>query len=268
MLCLFSFFIGNYVNLFLSNEDYIMNIMKSSNNYKKYESKNIISKLTGQIFNTNLKKPSSLIKNTFNYNYDEEYNPDILKDISKHIKDPNKVSVDNPSVYIYNTHQLENYAGSNNEVHNITPNVMMASYLLKEKLNNKNINTIVEENNFNEFLKVNSWDYSQSYEVSRYHVLEAQKRYKSLNYFIDLHRDSISYNLSTTEINQKKYAKVLFVVGLEHAGFEKNLELVNKINNIIETKYPSLSKGIDHIEVTAINTSCFQRFDDIRSMLM
>mgnify|MGYP003305959477 CR=1 FL=1 len=47
---------------------------------------------------------------------------------------PNAVDIENPIIYIYNSHQLENYSSTNYEAYNITPNVMMASYILKEML--------------------------------------------------------------------------------------------------------------------------------------
>ena len=55
-------------------------------------------------------------------------------------------------IYIYNSHQLENYDSTNLDIYGITPNVMMASYLLKEKLNKKGLSTIpVKFNTANEF---------------------------------------------------------------------------------------------------------------------
>ena len=55
-------------------------------------------------------------------------------------------------IYIYNSHQLENYNNYNLEIYGITPNVLMASYLLKEKLNERGLSTIVEDTNLTEFL--------------------------------------------------------------------------------------------------------------------
>ena len=49
------------------------------------------------------------------------------------------INLDNPILYLYNTHQLETYSNEGIENTTITPNVMMASYLLKEKLKSNNI---------------------------------------------------------------------------------------------------------------------------------
>ena len=160
------------------------------------------------------------------------------------MSDPNKVDIKNPIVYIYNSHQLENYDNYNLEIYGITPNVLMASYLLKEKLNEKGISTIVEDTNLTEFLELNKWNHSMSYRASRIFMLDKQNTYKSLKYYIDIHRDSINKSLSTIKINDKTYARILFVVGLEHKNYQKNLELANNINALFNKHYKGLSRGV------------------------
>ena len=36
----------------------------------------------------------------------------------------------------------------------------------------------------------------------------------------------------------------MFVVGLEHSNYQKNLDLANSINERIKNKYPSLTRGV------------------------
>ncbi|MBQ2409525.1 MAG: stage II sporulation protein P [Bacilli bacterium] len=239
-LTIMSFFFGIklflQIRLFKSNEEFILSMLETPD----YHSKNVIN----YIFNVDIKKPVSLIENMLNYKNDENYDYEVLSTISKHIKNDINNEVEQPRVYIYNSHQLENYSNSNFEVYNITPNVMVASYLLKEKLEENNINALVEEADFNDYIKQNNWDYNYSYKASRYYLDNAIKKYSSLEYFIDVHRDAIKHEDSTVIIGDKSYAKVLFVVGLENPNYEKNLNLVNNINNSINSKYPGLSRGI------------------------
>ena len=54
----------------------------------------------------------------------------------------------------------------------------------------------------------------------------------------------MSKNVSTTTINNKNYAKILFVVGLEHDNYQVNLDNMNKINALAEKYYPGLSRGV------------------------
>ncbi|HAX72615.1 MAG TPA: stage II sporulation protein P, partial [Firmicutes bacterium] len=68
--------------------------------------------------------------------------------------------------------------------------------------------------------------------------------YDSLKYFVDIHRDSLPYNRTTTTINDKKYAQILFVVGQDHPRYQENLQFAKAINSLIDQKYEGLSKGI------------------------
>ena len=68
--------------------------------------------------------------------------------------------------------------------------------------------------------------------------------YNTLKYFIDIHRDSLNYNRTTTTIDGKSYAKLLLVVGQDHQRYKENLAFANEINNLFNMYYPGLSKGI------------------------
>ena len=250
-LILTVFFLSIYITLdniklYNSNDTFLEDMLLSSNYYTKYEKKRPIENIVNKIYQISLKEPITLIKKSLYNSYfeDEEYNIDELSKTTKYIEDPNPSKVLEPIVYIYNSHQLENYDSSNYEVYNITPNVMMASYMLKEKLNEYNIPTIAEDANITEYMNLNNWNYNYSYLASRYFIEEKIKEYPSIKYFIDLHRDSIKKNYSTININDKNYAKVLFVVGLEHQDASYNLEFAKTINNKILEKYPSLTRGV------------------------
>ena len=239
-------------NLATSNQEFIARLLDDSNHHMLYNNKkNDFNKLMLLIANVDIKNPIKMLEKNFGYEYDEDttlvYNETLEEknyDLDNYIKDPNPVDINNPRVYIYNTHQLEGYSATNFEEYNITPNVMMASYLLKEKLNKLGISTIVETSSITDFLSINGWDYASSYKASRFYMLDAINKYSSLDLLIDLHRDSISKELSTVDINGKKYAKVLFVVGLDYENYEPNLNLANTLNQKIKEKYPGLSRGV------------------------
>jgi stage II sporulation protein P len=139
---------------------------------------------------------------------------------------------------------LENYNAKNLEIYNITPNVMMASYMLKEKLNDLGVQTVVNESNLAEFMRINSWDHAASYKASRIFILDAKNKYDTLEYYIDIHRDAIKKSEGTKVINGKSYARTLFVVGLDNPNYEPNLTLATTLNKKINDKYPGLSRGV------------------------
>ena len=68
---------------------------------------------------------------------EDNYNEETI--VTKYFEDPNNYVVNKPIIYIYNTHQLEEYSNSNVSNYDASPNVLMASYILKEKLNDLNI---------------------------------------------------------------------------------------------------------------------------------
>ena len=242
----------------ITNEEFINYILNNGNLYK-IENRGItkvINKTLGYMLKIDITKPYTLFnENIIGYEIDKEDNDDLekLKEISYYMSDPNKVDIDKPIIYIYNSHQLENYNNDNLSIYGITPNVLMASYLLKEKLNNLGISTIVEDTNITEFLDINNWDYSASYKASRIFMLDKKNTYDSLKYYIDIHRDSVGRELTTVNINNKNYARILFVVGLEHKNYEKNLELANSINSLFNKYYPGLSRGIYKKEGPNVN---------------
>ncbi len=236
-----------------SNEEFLKYLISDSNHHLVYktDSKDFITKAVKFFAQINVSNPVTIVNGSLNIKSkgvketDDTYEDvNQLGQITSHISDPNPTLVSNPRVYIYNSHQLENYSTKNLEAYNITPNVMMASYLLKEKLNKLNIPTIVEESDITEFMKVNNWNHADSYKASRFYILETLNNNPNLDLIIDLHRDALNHDAATVNINGKDYAKVLFVVGLEHENYESNLNLANKINNLIKEKYPTLTRGI------------------------
>ncbi len=237
-------------NSSITNEEFIKFVLNNGNVYdidNKVIPK-IINKTLYCFLRIDITKPYTLFnENIIGSDYEEkDDNEEIekLKAISYYMSDPSKDIVTNPLIYIYNTHQLENYNNDNLSIYGITPNVLMASYLLKEKLNDLDIPTIVEDTNMTEFLDINKWDYSSSYKASRIFLLDKKNTYESLKYFIDIHRDSVSRELTTVKINDKNYARILFVVGLEHNSYGKNLDEVTRINDLFNKYYPGLSRGI------------------------
>ncbi len=239
----------------INNTKFIKFLLEGGNSHllSDYKLVDIVNSSTNYLFNIDFKNPSTLLNNgifrTKEVNISLEHNDDYsdleeLKKVSSYMEDPYPIDVNNPIVYIYNSHQLENYNSSNLDIYGITPNVLMASYLLKEKLNSKGVSTIVEDSNLTEFLAINGWNHASSYKASRIFILDKKNKYSSLRYFIDIHRDSVGKSSTTTSIDGKDYAKVLFVVGLEHDNYKANLKTAEDINDLVNKYYPSLSKGI------------------------
>ena len=150
-----------------------------------------------------------------------------------------------PLVYIYNTHDTEDYSDNYG--------VYDASFYLKDKLSELGISSIVEENRTSTIRDSNGWNYGLSYKASRINLERVKNDYPSIRLFIDLHRDSVGRNSTFINIGGKDYAKVLFVIGREHSNYLENLHYTQSIDYLIGLKYPGLSKGILEKEGYGVN---------------
>ena len=166
-----------------------------------------------------------------------------------------------PIVYIFNTHQTEGYNSKFLETFNINNTVYLGSHILAEYLSDLGVSSIVEENSIVDVLNTNGWKYGYSYKASRILMENAYKENPSLNFFIDLHRDAASYERTVLEIEGKKYAKILFVVGLEHDNYEKNLALAKHLNEKVKEINPSLSRGVLEKKGPGVNGKYNQDFN-------
>ncbi|MFV0250008.1 MAG: stage II sporulation protein P [Bacilli bacterium] len=250
---LYKLLLGIFSFKIINNNELLLKLILENSNHHVVTSNENLLKTIGSNLENYLKNPIKILETSFQQKieiqtsvfFENEYTDlEDTNPLSKYITDPNPTTIDNPKVYIYNTHQLESYSNTGFENYDVVPNVLTASYLLKEKLNKQNIQTIVETSNISEFLSINGWGYSSSYKASRFYVIDALNTYSNLDLIIDLHRDSVSRDLSTITINSKQYAKIMFVVGLENPNYQTNLDLANTFNEMLNKYYPNISKGV------------------------
>ena len=128
-----------------------------------------------------------------------------------------------------------------------------AGNLLKEKLSLYNINSVVEDKRVSTYLDKENLAYNKSYIISRRFLEDVILKYPSLNYFIDVHRDSVDGDATTTIIDNKSYAKIMFVLGLENPDYLENKEVIMKLNDFINEHYPNLSRGIYEKQGSGVN---------------
>ena len=213
----------------ISSEDYLNYLLKVGFN-KQIDSSYIKSSLL-----SNIKFDNTSVTENNNDDTSQITDKSNTKEVSNSTK---------PIIYIYSTHDTEGYASSYFNIYNIKPDVKIASYYLQEKLSDLGLNTIVEKRMIKDALNKNNWVYKDSYKASRIYLENTYQNNTSLKYFIDLHRDSSLKSKTTTTIDGKSYARVMFLVGLEHDNYNANLKVATDINNLIKAKYPSLTRGI------------------------
>ena len=225
LIFLFGIILG-LINIEITNKDFINILVDYSlpKTKKELSYKLLTSKLSNYKENT---------LNYLNKNLRQKKTIPVIKEESK-----------DPLIYIYNTHQTEEYETSTILDYSIKPTVTISNYILEEIFNKNKLYTYVEEANIKEILNKNSWNYSYSYKATRILLEQRKQEYPTLKYFIDIHRDSITKDKTTVIINNKSYAKILFLIGLENPNYQENLLFTEKLNNLINQKYPNLTKGI------------------------
>ena len=169
---------------------------------------------------------------------------------------------ENPTIYIYNTHQTEEYKPTSYLEYSVNPNVLMASYILEEQLSKKGHVVLVEEESVSKLRTTLGLNYAGSYKVTRSMMENAKKNNPTLKYYIDLHRDSLTRDKTSLTVDGKSYAKILFIVGLENSNYQENLDFTNKISDLLNQKVKGLSKGIYKKEGPLVNGVYNQDFSN------
>ena len=227
------FFVFAYVFMIklLNKNQLTQTILSDDINYVRFNLNKTIEKKISDVINNPINLLNNNIKSVKTINKSKKTNNETNKDQTQTVN----VDINNPIIYIYNTHQTESYQDYS---------VYDAAYLLKDKLNNLGLSSYLEEQSMKVFLDTNGLKYYNSYTASRNYLDLAKNNYSSLKYFFDIHRDSVSKEISTIEYNGKSYAKVLFVVGTDNPNNILNKDTTSKLNEIIKSKVPNISRGI------------------------
>lgn len=229
------FFIFSYVFMVncLNKNHLKKQLLKKDVNYTNFnfftESENVINKIVNNpvnFLNNNIKKISGVSKNI---------KIEKTKEKGKSTKEIVK-SDSRPVIYVYNTHQTEEY--------NDNYSVLDAGLYLSNKLNGNGYNTMFESNSMKVFLEERNLKYYKSYLASKTYLNNALKENPTLKYFFDIHRDSASKKITTINYQNKNYAKVLFVVGTDNSNYEKNNINAVRLNEIIKSFVPTISRGV------------------------
>ncbi len=202
----------------------------------------IKNKFNDKIFNTD-KINTKLVYHSLNkiIEYNDIINKKEIIDINNQKEN---ITIDkDPIIYIYNSHQTENYTLRVSNDYSIEPTVFHASYILKEHLNNNGVSALVENSLVKDYLNKNNLSYYYCYDATRSFIKEREKKY-NFKYIIDLHRDSVNYKNTTLEIDNKKYARIMFVVSIKHNNYDKNLSFVNNIYNRLNNEYKGITRTI------------------------
>lgn len=176
-------------------------------------------------------KDALSIKDTLNLMYVHE--DVILQDnVYEEITSSYIAKKDVKKVYIYNTHQQEEYMNGKS--------VIDGAISLANQLQKEGIQVVYESNDFKSWLKNNGYDYNYSYYASHYYLQKAIATHNDFDLIIDFHRDAIPRENSYVKMNNKNYAKMMFVVG----GLSFNGDAILSLSNTLKAKIDANLKGV------------------------
>lgn len=199
--------------------NYILNINNTSNQKFMYLYKEITKSLTDVKTNNLLSILDMKIKPITLNNKKEE-------------------KITSPIMYIYNTHEDEKYFSTDNKL-----SVKDASKILSDKLIEYNIKSIVEEKSINQELYKRGLNYPDTYTISKEYLDEAKEKNQTINYYIDIHRDSANGSITKVKQNDKNYASIMFILCTNHENYKENEKNIKVIEKYIKEKYPNILRN-------------------------
>jgi len=155
---------------------------------------------------------------------------------------------DREVVYIYNSHNTESFlphlpdVDNPNLAHHNEVNITKVSERLAKSLRGEGIGTNVDDTNIVNILHDKGWELGRAYEASRSVVREAIAGNEHIQYVFDLHRDSATKDKTTVDINGESYARIMIVIGADHNNYKANLALANEFHDVLEEKYPGITR--------------------------
>lgn len=170
-----------------------------------------------------------LIKNTTKVNAHETDKTEVNA-LENKLTQLNQDQGNSKKIYIYSTHQQEEYVGGN---------VKEGSRYLAKVLENMGYQVIVEENDFEAYGASKGLNYNKLYNVSNTFLTEAIVKHGGFDLIIDFHRDSISKESSTFE----NYAKMMMVVSMSNPYHEEVEANSRAIREAVEALQPHIMRS-------------------------
>lgn len=156
------------------------------------------------------------------------------------------VTVPRPGrILIYHTHASEAFVPTAGEARSedFSQTIVQLGQIIAEKLEARGI-SVSQDRKFHDVV------YNKSYAESRKTAQAMLAQSPDTLLLLDIHRDGVGKTsaagrgVTTAFINGRQAGQIMFVLSSAHEGWEKNHKAANDLHNIMEDKYPGLSRGI------------------------
>lgn len=197
-----------------------------------------------KISNSKIIKENAIIVYASNIVEEEKVEPE-----PEIIEEPDTLAAG--KVLLYFTHSHEAYEPMTKAVdgkvavshQHQTENVMKMGEKLRGLLQVHGVEAeTLEVDNMKEMAKKNM-PYHRAYESIRPFV---KKRLSENKYdlIIDVHRDAVGPEMTTAVHEGERYAKVAFVVGMDHAGYKNNEIITKQLQTKMEERIPGITRDV------------------------
>jgi len=182
-----------------------------------------------------------------------------LKDyLNRELPIDGSIPSEEPLVLIMHTHGSESYLPAGYDFYSPdekfrsldeNENVVHIGEVLAEELKKLGIIAVHDKTLYDQT------DFNRSYNYSRVGIKEYLRKYPTIKFVIDVHRDSVfdskGNNIKPlTEINGEKSAQLMLVVGTDQAGavhpdWQKNLTFATHLQQTMNDTFPTLARPIN-----------------------
>lgn len=166
-----------------------------------------------------------------------------------------------PEIFIFHTHTTESYDPEGKVNYNTDPskNMVALGEIMKKELEENYGISVVHDTTAHNVPNMNL-----SYTKAGKTVDKYLNQYKDFKIIIDLHRDGFSKapsaEVSVANLNNKRMAKFMFLVGMKNPNKDKNLALARDLSKISQSLFPGLIRpgnagdyGVYHFKTGRLN---------------
>lgn len=160
----------------------------------------------------------------------------------------------NPTVFVYHTHSRESWYSEVSKTNNKavpfhpTHNITLVGKVFADRLEDIGIPIVYNDTDHDQLLLDKNKTRAYAYAVSANTVVEAMNRNPEIEYIFDFHRDAVARKYTTATINGVDYAKIMFVIGKGNKNWQQNYAFAEKLQAILDEKYPGLCRAIASYE--------------------
>lgn len=188
-----------------------------------------------------------------NYNLNTQH-PNDLGQLSSELSEKVPVftmqTTQKPEVFVYHTHSRESWISDKGENENDKSpfhesyNITLVGKHFSDQLERIGIPVHYNKTDHDQILVEKELTRADAYAISANTVANALQNNPNIDYIFDFHRDAVDRKYTTTTINGLEYAKIMFVIGQQNQNWRENYAFAEKIQKILDERYPGLCRTI------------------------